>query len=294
MGRSIYFQPEPEYRKASGESQSVLKHILQSPAHYQCAKSRKFSPSPVMELGTAVHCKALEGDKEFEKRYVLKPEGLSLATTKGKEWRAQQDGKTPLSKTDQLQSWHAVHGMTESLRRLEWFDPRQEDYHKYNEVSIYWNQQGIECKARIDRLLVKTDRVIVLDVKTTDCAHPSVFHKKIFGGLNYLFQSGWYTEGASAAYDLPAEFVFVAVERTAPYNCAVISLDSDAIEESFRQTMEARRRLRRCLEEGRWDPPGVESTVMGLPRYFKSPIEEFVDDGYIEDMESIFAVPDVF
>jgi len=292
MGRHVYFQPEPEYRKATGESQSVLKHILQSPAHYQCAKTRRFSPTPVMELGTAVHCKALEGDEEFEKRYVMKPEGLSLTTKEGKAWRAQQEGRTPLSRTDALRSWDAVHGMTESLRRLEWFDPAQPDYHKYNEVSIYWRQQDIECKARVDRLLLLPDRAVVLDLKTTDCADPDVFQKKIFGGLNYLFQSGWYSEGVAACYDLPTEFVFVAIEREAPYNCSVISLDAAAVEESYRQTGEARMRLRRCLEENRWDGPGVQSTMLGLPSYYRSPVEEYIGDDYDEDMESIFATPE--
>ena len=293
MGRSVYFQPEPEYRKNPGESQSNLKAILRSPAHYQVAKSRKFSPPPVMEMGTAVHCRVLEGDEEFEKRYVKKPEGLSLSTKAGKEWKAEQGGRIPLSTTDQYQSWDAVQGMTDSLRRLEWFSPDLwDEYYKHNEVSIYWHQQSIDCKARLDRLLLLSDRAVVVDVKTTDDVHPSVFRKKIFGGLNYLFQAGWYTEGTAAVYDLPTEFVFVAVSRNPPYGVISATLEADAIEEAYRQTSEARLRLRRCLDTGDWSPPGIDSITMGLPSYYMSPIDAADRETYNEDIESAFSIPD--
>jgi exodeoxyribonuclease VIII len=83
-----YNQPEQEYRRNPAHAQSHVKHILKSPAHYQAALKQAWSPTLTMHVGSAVHCLVLEGQREFDSRFVLKPEGLSLTTKAGKEWKA--------------------------------------------------------------------------------------------------------------------------------------------------------------------------------------------------------------
>ena len=83
----VYCQADPVYRKAEGQSQSHLKTILKSPAHYQSAAKHRLIPSPAMIMGTAVHCLALEGQETFDAQFCQRPPGIKFTTKEGKEWR---------------------------------------------------------------------------------------------------------------------------------------------------------------------------------------------------------------
>jgi hypothetical protein len=268
-----YQQADPAYRKDPAAAQSHVKHILKSPAHYQAAKKRRFTPTLTMQIGTALHCLVLEGEEQFNRDFILKPDGISLTTKEGRDWKAAVGKKTILSTTDQYASWDAVHGMAESLRRLEWFDPKQVDYRKYNEVSLYFEAQGIDCKARLDRLLLFDNHATVLDLKTTDTVEPRAFLKKVVGDMNYLFQSAWYTESVQAVYDLPCNFVFIGVERMPPYLARVFEISRDMLEEGLRQTREARTTLSRCLKTKTWEAPAITHEWLELPPWYRSPLE---------------------
>lgn len=268
-----YQQSDPSYRADPAHAQSHVKHILKSPAHYQAAKKRKFSPTLTMQIGSALHCLVLEGKEQFENDFILKPDDLSLATTKGKEWKASAGKKTILSKSDQYCSWDAVHGMAESLQRLDWFKSDQPDYRKYNELSLYWEADGLDCKCRLDRLVLEPNRAIILDLKTTDSVNSTDFLRKVVGDMNYLFQSSWYVEGTEAAFSLPATFVFVGIERTPPYQTKIFEVDSDAILEGREQTRFARKTLRECLKTKTWGLPPIECETLSLPPWFISPVE---------------------
>lgn len=285
-----YMQADPAYRKDPAHAQSHVKHILRSPAHYLAAKQRRFAPTISMQIGSALHCLVLEGQEQFDSDYVLKPEGLSMTTKAGKEWKEQNEKKTILSKTDQYASWDAVHGMTESLRTLEWFNPEQQDYRKYNEVSLYWDADGIDCKCRLDRLILNKDSAIVLDLKTTDSVEQGDFLKKVIGGMNYLFQAAWYVEGVEAVYNVPASFVFIGVERTPPYSMAVFEVSSTMLAEGLRQTHAARRALAECLKTKKWDAPTTTSHVLQLPAWYRSPLDLVPLEQYDENLDAAFAV----
>ena len=80
MTSVAYCQPDADYRREIGENQSYLKNILVSPAHYKAAKKRRFPVTTNMEAGSGVHCLALEGEEEFNNRFLLKPDGISFTT----------------------------------------------------------------------------------------------------------------------------------------------------------------------------------------------------------------------
>lgn len=269
-----YLQPDAAYRKEPAHAQSAVKHILTSPAHYQAAKNRKFAPTLTMQIGSALHCLVLEGQEQFDNDYILKPEGLSLTTKEGKAWKEANKAKTVLSVSDQYRSWEAVHGMTESLRRLEWFDPSQPDYRKFNEVSLYWDGDGLPCKCRLDRLLLGDDSAVILDLKTTDSIEPAQFLKKIIGDLNYLFQSAWYIDGVQQVYGVPATFVFIGVERSAPYAARIFEVSEDMLIEGFEQIRHARSLLKECERNKAWDLPPIEHQTLELPSWYCSPLQD--------------------
>ena len=95
-----YFQADADYRRQMGENQSSLKHILSSPAHYLAAKTRRFIPSPVMTIGTATHCKVLEGTKHLRRLLLKSQSPSSFRVKRGGMERAKQE-KTILANDGQ-------------------------------------------------------------------------------------------------------------------------------------------------------------------------------------------------
>ena len=285
-----YMQADAAYRRDPGFAQSHVKHILQSPAHYLAAKERRFSPTLRMAMGSALHCLVLEGQEQFDQDYILKPDDISFTTKAGKEWKAENSKKTILSKTDADNSWDAVHGMAESLKTLSWFDDTQPDYRKYNEVSVYWEADGLSCKGRLDRVLLTPDKAVVLDLKTTDTIDARDFAKKITGGLNYLFQSAWYCEGTEAIFRVPASFVFVAVERTPPYAMATFEISQDMLAEGFRQTHFARKALVDCMKTKQWPGLPLRSHILELPPWYRSPLESATLVSEADELDKAFAI----
>lgn len=278
MATVAYNQPDPDYRRELGENQSYLKNILVSPAHYRASKKRRFTPTINMEIGSALHCLVLEGKEEFDRRYILKPEDLSLVTREGKEWKAAQKGKTVLTNNEKEKAWDSVHGMAESLLRLDWFDQSQADYRKYNELSIYWEADGIPCKGRLDRLVDMGDYLMILDLKSTDSVEYGTFLKKLVGGMNYLFQSAWYSEAASLAYNKPCKFVFAAIERTEPWTLSLFEISNEMMDEGNRQIKRARQILKKCLDTKDWPGPEVGYNVLSLPAWYRSPVSVYAPE----------------
>ena len=285
-----YMQADPSYRSHAGYAQSHVKHILQSPAHYLAAKKRRFSPTLRMAMGSALHCLVLEGQEQFDQDYILKPDDISFTTKAGKEWKAENSKKTILSKTDADNSWDAVHGMAESLKTLSWFDNTQPDYRKHNEVSVYWDADGLSCKGRLDRILLTPTKVVILDLKTTDTIDEKEFTRKIIGGLNYLFQSAWYCEGAEAVFKLPASFIFAAVERTPPYAKATFEVSQDMLAEGFRQTHFARKTLVNCMKTKQWPGLPLRSHMLELPSWYRSPLESATLVPDVDELDAAFRI----
>lgn len=259
MAEVRFNESDFDYRREEGANQSSLKKILDSPAHYQAALKFKMVPTPAMEMGTALHCRVLDGATAFDRQYVKKPDGLSLATKEGKAWKAELGRKKVLSEGGKDDPWGSVQGMTEALGKLAYFDPTQKDYIKYNEVSIYWEWEGVQCKARLDRVDLETG--LVLDLKTTDTVEPELFTKKVVG-LGYDFQAAYYAKAAEVAFGKKFDFIFAGVERKAPYTVDLFQVDEEMMAEATAKCIAALRLLRTCNETGEW--PNRPATVRRL------------------------------
>lgn len=264
----VYFQPDPEYRKASGQSQSHLKTILKSPAHYISASRHRLIPSPAMIMGTAVHCLVLEGSDTFDSQFCQRPDGIKFTTKEGKEWRAANSKKTILTNEGRDRQWDSVVGMSDTLKSLKWFNPSQPDYRKYNEVSIYWRDDGIACKARLDRVIPMEDEVLVLDLKTTDSISVGKFQTKLVE-LGYDFQAAWYSHAAELIYNKPARFIFVAIERTDPFSMDFFEVPKHMIKEARYKNEKAISILKECQQTNEWPTRKPSLKLLDYPKWYQ-------------------------
>lgn len=289
-------QPDPEYRKAEGLSQSAMKEVLRSPAHYMARygpEAEPFIPTTSMLMGTAVHARVLEPETfdaqfcsrdqyrgeptvaelqehltaegiEFKKS-AKKPELLALAYPDG----VPQDPRTAFN----IDDWRSVMGMADALRTHDlagmWFCPSQQDYRKHNEVSVYSKAQtGQILKARLDRLQFGSgSRLQILDLKTSDSASPHEFKRKV-SSLSYDLQAAWYTRLAQEAFPgFEVEFLFVVVERSRPHGIRVFRASESLIANGQRKMDRALEKFSQCSAINLWDGYDPEITDLELPSW---------------------------
>lgn len=303
-----YNQPDILYRREAGLNQSSLKKILQSPAHYQAALNQKFAPSAAMEMGTAVHSLVLDGPKAFEGSYFDRgKEGKDLTVAelkealdkKGVDYKKSAkkaelegllypDGK-PVDRRTGLSSddYATVEGMAKQLSRLPYYDITDDAaYIKRNEVSIYWDWAGVQCKARLDSVLVEEG--LIVDLKTTMSVEPGLFMKKVIG-LGYDFQASYYSKAAEAAYGKPFRFIFAAVEREAPFNVQLFEVTDEMMAEGMAMCEDALHLYKLSESSEIWEPPVIHQHKLEYPRW-RTPYKRRFKRAILEEtpLEDIF------
>ena len=212
---------------------SGLKLLNRSTLHYVWDRDHPSEASAAMELGTAVHAIALEGQAAFARVCELPPEekAASPYTNAGKAWRAEvrAAGRIPITDLDleKIEAMHAALGQHRAAAQIFEAVPDED-----REIVIAWETQrgpgGIKCKLRADMIWTTPTRRVVVDLKTTRDASPAGFAKSV-ANFGYHMQAAHYLDGVRNAFGGEVDFVIIAVENVAPYAVAVYRLTDDAI-----------------------------------------------------------------
>jgi len=153
MDRQVHTDlPMREYHRTPGLSSSALGYAAESMAKYRCYLDGgiKFE-SRSLDLGSAVHL-MLESSDRFYETYQVRPDGLDKRTKAGKEAFAEleSNGKIVL---DQDQ-WTTVHVLQDRFENSD--DALLQMVNEsegVNEVSVFWEEEGLVMKCRPDRLI---------------------------------------------------------------------------------------------------------------------------------------------
>ena len=150
-----FYQPDPDYRKTEGISQSAMKELLISPAHYQAAYGPNAEPrfaTAAMTWGLALHGRVLEPEK-FDNLFYdrsKKPkeptvgELKEMATEMGLDFKStikkaelealiwpegkKKDNRTSLDPKDFDNVVRAAEALRTHDITGDWFCPGQENY----------------------------------------------------------------------------------------------------------------------------------------------------------------------
>lgn len=289
-----YRQPDFVYRQADGLSQSESRELLRSARHYQARygpDAPAFIPTPSMLMGTATHCLLLEPD-EFAGQWASSSDHKADYTVRELQELLQQTGTefkksapkaelmalafpdgVPVDKRTKLadKDYAAVQGMAAALRGHEiagrWFDSEQTQYREHNEVSIRVRHPGGQLmKGRLDRVQFDGDRLIILDLKTTDDVGQG-FRRKLVG-LSYDLQAAWYLYLAQQAWpEHSPEFVFCCVERTAPYGVRLYRASQSVIDSGRRKMEAALELFSKCQAIDYWPGYAPEIEDIEMPTW---------------------------
>lgn len=255
----IYSQlSQAEYRRGSGISKSFLDLVRRSPAHAKAYLDRTepTEPTKAQVLGTAFHTMVLE-PRKFGLEYVVSQK-FDRRTKEGKEaaqrFELENVGRTVIDEDD----WEQLLAMRDALfrqgssqRLLSLENPKVEH-------SLYWTDPatGQQLRARPDVWM--PDAALIVDLKTTDDASPEEFARSV-ATYRYHVQAAYYCDIAEQLTRQQQDFVFLVVEKKAPYNVCVYTLAPQDIELGRAEYMQDLATLRACEKHGVW--PGYTGVV---------------------------------
>jgi len=259
-----------QYHGSFGTSSSSLKKLVkQTPAHLAYSQAHPMGSTDAMALGTAVHTLILEPEKA--KSEILVMPDINRRTNAGREeyenFMRFADGKTVLT-PDQFE---AATAMAESVLTDPYASILLED--TVRESSVYWWYKCMDADDDTDykeMLKVRPDAIsrahsVIMDVKTCRDASLTTFSRDIHS-MNYHLSAAMYLEGVNQNQELLDElghlaysnFIFICVENTAPYLCAVYELSHDYLalgRQIYQQTLRTLHRAR--AEDWPGYPPAI-------------------------------------
>ena len=239
-----------DYHADPAVSASHLKTVMQSPYHYW---SRYLDPDRVamvptaaMRLGSLTHCAVLEPD-ELTKRYQLAPD---RRTKEGKAAVVEMAaaGIEAVSEADLAQALQMADAVRSNSTAALLLSNGQA------EQSFWWDDiaTGMRCKCRPDWF----DGETIVDLKTCQDASAAGFAKAV-AAFHYQLQAVHYLCGT-----LAKRFVFLAVEKSAPYAVGCYELDAEAMVHGSVLRHNALQRLQDARAINEW--PGYTDGIQTL------------------------------
>lgn len=256
--------PAAEYHAREEISKHGLDVFSELPARFKYERENPEETTAAMRFGSLVHLAVLEPEL-FESSVAFIPEDAprkpsdlqrnakkpSPETAAAVEWwdnfLARIAGKEIITPTEHAElcgirdAIHA-HPVASKLLALP----------GHVEPSLFWTdaETGIACRSRMDKVIPK--HRIIIDLKTCVDASQTKFSKDC-ANFRYDVQSAIYPDAAQAV--LGGEdwrFLFIAVEKSAPYFVAVYEADEVmrfAGREKYRSELSS---YAACVESGKW------------------------------------------
>jgi hypothetical protein len=245
-----------DYHADPAVSASHLHAVSKSPYHYWSRyldpNRKPVEPTAAMRLGSLVHCAVLEPD-ELLQRYGVAPDRRTKAgkeqaermATEGMEAVSEPDMALALSMASSVRQHPAAYALLAQGKA---------------EQSFWWDDAttGLRCKCRPDWYYQST----VVDLKTTTDASPAGFARSV-ATFRYHVQASHYLSGLHGAQ----RFVFIAVEKTAPYAVAVYELDAEAMAAGNELRLRDLRMIADCRATSEWPGYGDQCQTLSLPKW---------------------------
>ena len=251
-GELICNMPAAVYHGTKALSKSGLDQFRKSPAHFRAWQDgiTKNESSPALEFGTAVHMAILEPEL-FAATYTVFAGDRRTKDGKAAYEAVIASGKIPLNQ----EQWDNITGAAAAVHAHPAAAPLLNGIQ--TEVSCFDNWMGVKVKARIDGL----GKDYIIDVKTTQDASPIAFAKSC-AQFRYHVQAAWYQRITGVN-----RFIFIAVEKEAPYGVACYELDEQAISLGHIIIEEQLRTYVECEQLNSWPCYSSHIQSLSLPAW---------------------------
>jgi hypothetical protein len=261
------------YDQVVGVNYSYLKHFRFSPLH---ARQHRIAPpdqTKAMSLGSAEHAAVLYPG-QFDEQFAEAPK-FDKRTKVGKEGWA----KFEADSGDRMILTDSEMQRVKAMQKSVWLNTTANGLltgKGANEMAIVWDDAicSTRCKGLIDRM--STDREgypCIIDVKTAKDVSDNGFSRAM-NTFAYHIQAAMYLRGAADIEPIQRRYYFIAVENHAPFDCRVLRLNDDAIEQGTREVERYLRLNDISQKSGVW--PGTGNGLVTLPPWgFDRSVDEF-------------------
>ncbi len=238
-------------------SSSDLRRILRSPAHYRAPHPQT---TAAQEVGTLVHEAVLEPSTwQIRRRPAPK---IDKRTKEGKaiaEWQAAQEQQLGVSFVPE-DLYNQVCAIAESVASS--LGPTCLLTGGVAESSGFGEYNGQPVKIRPDYM---TDDVIV-DLKTTTDARE--FERSVFT-YGYDIQAAFYTQVAKVIDGKSRKFVWIVVEKDAPYGVQIYEPSEEVMERGLSLVKKGIETYKECAALDVWPGYSSKTQTIQLPRWIK-------------------------
>ena len=245
--------PAEKYHAVDALSKSMMSKILKSPAHYRAALEEHQEPTKSMQMGTAIHTAVLE-PQLYSQVVAVVPPDIDGRTKEGKQWKEAHKSRIHLTHAEDID----VQGVANSVRRHPFWDIVRLGHKIEASVFAQDEETGIALKARPD-LWIESHTLI--DIKTTDDASPEAFLRTI-ASFGYHIQAAHYLMMTGAD-----NFIFVAVERKAPYAIGIYKLDDEWLQAGENLRCKAISTLHECRALDSWPAYPTAVQTLSCPKW---------------------------
>lgn len=255
------------YHSGPGISRSSLMEFMKSPYHYWYKQKNPEIREPVeiirktnaLEFGNAFHAMILEPEK-FKHDYSVMPK-VNRATKLGK----MEYEKFKKENEHKLIICSESYKELEAMQKAVWSNSDAAGLIPGSlfEQSLYWTDPDSQmlCKVRPDIW----QNGFVADLKTCASASPRDFQQAIYK-YGYHIQCGMIHEAIfHVTGQRMHDFIFIAVEKEAPYAVAVYKLDEPSLQHGIKQFKDIILNISRCTAENNW--PCYPTELISIPSW---------------------------
>jgi hypothetical protein len=262
-----------EYRETVAINQSLLKVV----SNENLAAFKYYwdnwdiwtadEPTDSMKLGSAIDCAVLDWP-EFERLYRPKRERGEgyLAYNRGLE----TDGFKLVSKDQHDLAIKSA----QLVRNHPLLAPIIEAGEKHK--AFYWTENGHPFKAELDCVFIHNGTAYVLDIKSSDSAHPDDFLRKVLK-YRYHYQGAFYsdiffTEQLKSLWNVERVLYYWPVLQTKGVpNLTIYSPSDWMMEAGRREYMNDEVAIFNAFETGQWPAYAAHDEVLtlDLPNWYK-------------------------
>lgn len=229
--------------------------------------------TPAMAFGSAAHAYILEGAEAFHARYAVKPDGLSLATREGKQWKESLEGREIISFDDHMR----IVAMAGALMS----NPAAAKLLRAGGVAEATmiatdSETGLRLLTRPDLFIGKLG--LSVNLKTTQSPHPEAW-RRTCANLRYDLSDALFRRVARLLQIENASHAFLVVGSKPPHLNYVAALSAEAAHAADQQLDQILRRFAACIDSGKWPSYADGVVEIGLPTWAAAKIQNSIIEG---------------
>ena len=258
-----------KYHQLPQLSSSGARTLLTSPKKFAYDRENPRTATKAMELGTVAHTMMLGTGTEGQ---VVQLDGEDVAEFRSNAAKAARDaitaaGNIPVKRHefDQIEAMIAAAKENPDAKELIEAQGQAE----LTALAID-PRTGVGLRARLDKVIPRDNGVLeIVDAKTAQSIDQFLFAKHAYS-YGYHIQEAFYRHVYNIVTGRSLDkikFTFIVMEKTAPYDTLVCSLDPDSVHLGHEKTQQAIERFRDCMESGVWPARYDSKQIIRIPDY---------------------------